>query len=66
MLRLSLPKNKEKCVKIVLETGLSYWAEWILDCVQEVGDQELTTMELASPIKSASPLSLFLSPCLER
>ena len=65
MRQLGLPKNKEKCVKIVLETGLSYWAEWILDCVQEVGDQELTTMELASPIKSASPLSLFLSPYLE-
>ena len=31
-------KNKGKCVKAVLETGLSYCAEWILNCAQEMGD----------------------------
>ena len=43
-------------MKIVLETGLSCCAEWILTCVSETGDEQLThNVELASPIKS--PLS---------
>ena len=57
MLRLGLTKNKEKSVKIVLETGLSCCVEWILTCVSETGDEQLThNVESASPIKS--PLSL--------
>ena len=50
-------ENKEKGVKIVLETGLSCCAEWILTCVSDTGDEQLThNVESASPIKS--PLSL--------
>ena len=49
-------KNKEKSVKIVLETGLSCCAEWILTCVSETGDEQQThNVESATPIKS--PLS---------
>ena len=32
------PKNKERCVKTVLESGLSCCTEQILNCVQEMGD----------------------------
>ena len=42
MLRLGPPKNEEKSVKTVLETGLSCCAEWILTYVSEMGDQKLT------------------------
>ena len=38
MLRLGPPKNKEKCVKVVLETGLTYCVEQILNCAQEMGN----------------------------
>ena len=39
MLRLGPTENKEKSVKIVLETGLSCCTEWILTCVSETDDQ---------------------------
>ena len=46
-------KNKGKCVKAVLETGLSYCAEWILNCAQEMGQTNCwSTMVLASSTKS--------------
>ena len=38
MLRLGPPKNKEKCVKVVLETGLTYCVKQILNCAQEMGN----------------------------
>ena len=39
VLRLSPPKkNEEKCVKTVLESGLSCCAEQVLNCVKEMGD----------------------------
>ena len=37
--RLGPPKNKEKSVKTVSETGLSCCTKQILNCVQEMGDQ---------------------------
>ena len=38
MLKLGPPKNKEKCVKVVLETGLTYCVEQIMNCAQEMGN----------------------------
>ena len=38
MRRLGPPKNKEKSVKTVLETGLSCCDEQILNCAKEMGD----------------------------
>ena len=38
MLRPGPPKNKEKRVKTVLETGLSCCTVQILNCVQEMGN----------------------------
>ena len=38
MLKRGPPKNKEKRVKTVLETGLSCCAVRVLNCVQEMGD----------------------------
>ena len=52
MLRLGPPKNKEKSVKTVLETGLSCCTEWILNCAQEMVTNSSLVMELASPAKS--------------
>ena len=53
VLRLSPPKkNEERCVKTVLESGLSCCAEQVLNCVKEMGDWQLTCNESASPIKS--------------
>ena len=52
MLRLGPPKKKEESVKTVLKTGLFYCTEQILNCVQEMGDWQLTCNESASPIKS--------------
>ena len=37
-IRLGPPKNKERCVKSILESGLPYCTEQILNCVQEMGD----------------------------
>ena len=42
MLRLGPPKKKEESVKTVLKTGLFYCTEQILNCVQEMGDWQLT------------------------
>ena len=38
MLKRGPPKNKEKSVNTVLETGLSCCAVRVLNCVQEMGD----------------------------
>ena len=59
MLGLGPTKNKEKSVKIILETGLSCCAEWILTYVSEMGDEQLThNVESASPMKSPCSLDL--------
>ena len=36
MLKLGPPKNKEELLRAVLETGLSCWADQILNHVQEM------------------------------
>ena len=42
MLRLGPPKKKEKSVEIVSETGLSCCTEQFFNCLQEMGDAQLT------------------------
>ena len=54
VLKLGPPKNKEKSVKTVSETGPSCWAVRILNCVQEMGDKWLTQIGVSFTYKVSS------------
>ena len=54
VLRRGPPKNKEKSVKTVSETGPSCWAVRILNCVQEMGDKWLTQIGVGFTHKVSS------------